>query len=98
MVDEQEFWNRKFDDTRAPSTPRRTTRGAFTAYPPSFRQRLADRFQDWRSDSRFGVVILIVVALVAGTVWYRIGMGGTGDAGAAPRRVDTAARAPSAHA
>jgi competence protein ComEA len=98
MVDEQEFWNRKFDDTSAPSALHRTTRGAFTAYPPSFRQRVADRFQDWRSDSRFGVVILIVVALVAGVVWYRIGIGGSGDAGAAPRRVDAAPRAPAMHA
>ena len=92
MVDEQEFWNRKFDDTSTPSALHRTTRGAFTAYPPSFRQRVADRFQDWRSDSRFGVVVLIVVALVAG------GIGGGGDAGAAPRRVDAAARAPATRA
>jgi competence protein ComEA len=98
MVGEQEFWNRKFDETSSPSAPHRMARGAFTAYPPSFRQRMVDRFQDWRSDSRFGVVILIVVALVAGVVWYRIGISGSGDAGAAPKRVNTAARAPAAQA
>ena len=38
--------------------------------------RLIDRVRDWRADARFGVVVLVVVAVVAGVVWYRIGIGG----------------------
>ena len=46
---------------------------------------MLDRARDWRSDARFGVVVLIVVAVVAGVVWYRIGIGGGSAAG---RRVE----------
>jgi competence protein ComEA len=59
-------------------------RRAFTVRPPRLRDRVVDRFHDWRSDARFGVVLLVVVAVVAGFVWYRVGAGGSG--GAAPRR------------
>jgi competence protein ComEA len=60
-------------------------RGAFTVQPPSIAERLFDRFQDWRNDARFGVVVLVVVAVVAGVIWYRLGVGGGDDASAAPR-------------
>jgi competence protein ComEA len=58
------------------------------------RARLADRVRDWRGDPRFGVVVLVIVAVVAGVVWYRIGIGGGADAaGPAPSSViHTAAR------
>jgi competence protein ComEA len=47
-----------------------------------------DRVRDWRGDPRFGVVVLVLVAVVAGVVWYRIGVGGGTDAaGAAPSAV-----------
>ncbi|MEX1009218.1 MAG: helix-hairpin-helix domain-containing protein [Acidimicrobiia bacterium] len=94
MSDEQEFWNRKHDDAAESSGPRPIPRGAFTARPPSVVQRVLDRLQDWRSDSRFGIVVLVVVAVVAGVVWYRIGIGGGSDAGAAPRKSASAARTP----
>lgn len=44
---------------------------------------LRERFDEWRSDARMGVAILIVVAVVAGILWYRIGVGGGDDAPAA---------------
>jgi competence protein ComEA len=47
--------------------------------------RLVDRFHDWRSDARLGVVLLVVIAVVAGFVWYRIGAGSGVDGGAPPR-------------
>jgi len=55
--------------------------------------RLIDRFHDWRADARFGVVVLVVVALGAGVAWYRIGIGGAsaGEAGAPPGAVSTTA-------
>ena len=93
MADE-EFWNRKHDDTGKSSAPRPIPRGPFTARPTGVAQRVMDRFQDWRSDSRFGVVVLVVVATIAGVVWYRIGIGGGSDAGAAPKETTSAARAP----
>jgi len=91
VAEEQEFWNRSFDDTAAPGPERmesparaRTVpRDSFTVPPPSFVGRVLDRVRDWRSDARFGVVVLIAVALVAGAVWYRIGIGGGSEAGAA---------------
>jgi competence protein ComEA len=38
--------------------------------------RLTDRLQDWRSDTRLGVIALVVVAVIAGVVWYRVGVSG----------------------
>jgi competence protein ComEA len=91
VADEQEFWNRSFDDaatpgpdrTESPARARTVPRDSFTVPPPSFVGRVLDRVRDWRSDARFGVAVLIAVALVAGAVWYRIGIGGGSEAGAA---------------
>ena len=55
--------------------------------------RIIDRVRDWRSDARFGVIVLIGIAVIAGVIWYRIGIGG-GSAGAssgAPAAVATTA-------
>jgi competence protein ComEA len=43
-----------------------------------------ERFDEWRSDARMGVALLVVAAVVAGIFWYRIGVGGGG--GAPPAR------------
>jgi competence protein ComEA len=48
--------------------------------------RALDRVRAWRADPRLGVAALVAVALVAGFVWYRIGMG----SGAAEPGVDGA--------
>jgi competence protein ComEA len=47
---------------------------------------LLERARDFRGDARFGVVVLILVAVVAGFVWYRLGVSGGDDATAAPSR------------
>jgi competence protein ComEA len=44
---------------------------------------LRGRLHEWRSDGRIGMAVLVVVALVAGLTFYKVG-GGTGDAGASP--------------
>jgi competence protein ComEA len=38
-----------------------------------------DRIDEWRSDARFGVIVLVVVAVIAGVVWYRVGVSGDRD-------------------
>ena len=40
--------------------------------------RVLDRLREWRTDPRAGVAALVVLALVAGYAWYRIGLGGGG--------------------
>ncbi|MGQ0803643.1 MAG: helix-hairpin-helix domain-containing protein [Actinomycetota bacterium] len=44
--------------------------------------RALDRVREWRSDPRAGVAALVVLALVAGLAWYRIGLGSGGGADA----------------
>ena len=55
-------------------------------------ERVLDRARDWRSDTRFGVVVLVAVAVVAGVVWYRIGSGGGSAAGTAPKTASAVER------
>jgi competence protein ComEA len=102
--EEREFWDVQFRDPPRASrpgrdAPRREQRLARA--PDGLLTRLADRVHDWRADARLGVVVLVVVALVAGVAWYRIGIGdaSAGAAGAPPRAVTTTAeRAPRATA
>jgi competence protein ComEA len=78
---EREFWDTEFS--------RRDRRRARTTVP--WLTRVADRCRDWRHDARLGVVLLIGVALVAGVIWYRVGMGGAsaGESNGAPAPVTT---------
>ncbi len=103
MADDQEFWNRTFDDADAPGAAhadraepteraRAVPRDAFAVRPRGIVERMLDRAREWRSDGRFGVVMLIVVAVVAGAVWYRIGIGGGSQAGAASSSASPATR------
>lgn len=39
---------------------------------------LRERIDAWRTDARFGVIALVVIAVVAGVVWYRVGVAGGG--------------------
>src|SRR4051794_25978517 len=94
--EEEEFWDAQFRDPArprrarrdTPPLPRREHWRALAAESSLSRvtERLGDRLRDWRHDARFGVVVLIGVALVAGVIWYRIGIGGgsAGGGGAAP--------------
>jgi competence protein ComEA len=94
-AEEREFWDREFHDdprssrrSRPHTLPRREQRLARAADGPLV--RLTDRLRDWRADARFGVVMLVLVAVVAGVVWYRIGVGGaSAGESAAPRAVTT---------
>jgi competence protein ComEA len=95
--EEHEFWERQFDRPPAsgspadPSTPRSRPSGGSRQLPrrsPFFDaepwwRRALERIRDHRGDPRLGVVVLVLVAVVAGFAWYRIGLGG-GAAGAAP--------------
>ncbi len=80
--EEREFWDTRFrDEPRrrrddAPARSRREQRPVALADGPL--TRLLDRVRDWRTDARLGVVVLVVVAVMAGVVWYRIGVGGAG--------------------
>jgi competence protein ComEA len=83
--EERDFWESQFRDPRRasprdraprPSVPRRELRMARGA--DSVLIRVGDRLRDWRADARFGVIVLVLVAVVAGFIWYRVGMGGAG--------------------
>jgi competence protein ComEA len=39
-------------------------------------EALTDRLAAWRTDARAGVALLAVAAVIAGVVWYRVGVGG----------------------
>ena len=95
--EEREFWESEFRDPPRPRRegrplPRREQRLARSVDAPFV--RLADRLRDWRADARFGVVVLVLVALVAGVLWYRVGVGGAseGDTGAPAAVTSTAPR------
>jgi len=105
--EEQEFWDAQFRDPprRSRSRPdrpddvdgisRREARRARISESSFTRltERVTDRLIDWRHDARFGVVVLVGVALVAGVIWYRIGVGGAsaGESGGTPAAVSTTA-------
>jgi len=55
-----------------------------------WRERLTDAVRAHRGDPRIGVVALVLVAVAAGVVWYRIGADGGGSA-EAPVRASRAA-------
>ncbi|HMG26291.1 MAG TPA: helix-hairpin-helix domain-containing protein [Acidimicrobiia bacterium] len=56
-------------------------------------ERVADRVRELRGDPRVGVVALVVVALVAGFIWYRLGAEGSSPATTARRAPATSAPA-----
>src|SRR5581483_1471056 len=55
---------------------------------------LADRVRVWRSDTRVAVAVLLVAAVVAGVVWYRLGVasGASASDAGAPRAATGPAR------
>jgi competence protein ComEA len=70
-----------------PAEPRERS-GGFPPRPEPWGgpfERLADRVRELRGDPRAGIAALVLVALVAGFVWYRLGAGGSTPA-PAPRR------------
>ena len=60
--------------------------------------RFADRVRELRTDPRVGIAALVLVALVAGFVWYRLGAGGSTTAPTTRRAPATSAPAATASA
>jgi competence protein ComEA len=97
---EHEFWARQADlsgrrgrragaRAPAPDDPAVPPRPSFVVGDDTAPfARIAERLRELRGDARFGVVVLVLVAVVAGFVWYRIGVGGS-DAAAPPARPTT---------
>ena len=74
-----EFWRAPERPERTVEFPRRTGEwgGPF--------ERLVDRFRELRGDPRVGIAGLLVLALVAGLIWYRLGAGDSGGSSATSR-------------
>jgi competence protein ComEA len=89
-----EFWG---EDPRPRAPIRPLPRAGRRHRDPGAFDGLVDRVRVWREDPKFAVAALIALALVAGFVWYRIGVG-TGEAseGEEPtaETVDAAGAAP----
>jgi competence protein ComEA len=80
-------------------TGRRRERGLVRPVAPAGPvDRLLDRLRGWRADPRAGVAVLVVVAVVAGFAWYRIGLGSSGTEDAAASAASEAPEAPGAPA
>jgi competence protein ComEA len=83
-----EFWGRSEHRERADRPP---------AFPPrplewgSPLERFADRLRDLRGDPRVGIAALVVVALVAGFIWYRLGADDPGASSTTRRSPSSAA-------
>ncbi len=77
------FWG----DERSRGSRRRGPGGAGWG---SAWDRGRDLVARWRGDARFGLALLVAVAVVAGVVWYRVGAGGAqASSRAAPSRAGT---------
>lgn len=57
--------------------------------------RLRDLWDTWRADPRFGLAVLVAVAVIAGVIWYQVGTGGgASEQGTAASRATPAAARP----
>jgi competence protein ComEA len=77
---DSEFWGAPEHPERPPVLPPRPSDwgGPF--------ERFVDRVRELRGDPRVGIAALLVVALAAGFIWYRLGAGDS-DASSTTRRV-----------
>lgn len=69
-----EFWG----EPPRPRPPRRPATRSTRRRDPLPYDTFADRLRTWREDPKIAVAALVVLALVAGFVWYRIGVGAGG--------------------
>jgi competence protein ComEA len=80
-----EFW-------RPPDRP-----GQMAGFPPRPSEwggpleRFVDRVRELRGDPRVGIAALLVVAIAAGFIWYRLGAGGSADSPTTRRAPATSA-------
>lgn len=70
---DREFWGEPRGNGSLPPRPRMST-GL---------DALRERFDEWRADTRFGVIAMVLVAVIAGVVWYRVGVSGGNEPSAA---------------
>ena len=54
-------------------------------------ERFVDRVRELRGDPRVGIAALLVVAIAAGFIWYRLGAGGSADSSTTRRAPATSA-------
>jgi competence protein ComEA len=81
-----------------PARPRSVPRPEFVEHPWD---ALAERLRPWRRDPRVAVVLLVLAALAAGTIWYQIGSrtgGGSAFGAATTPSTPASASAPSSRA
>jgi competence protein ComEA len=85
---DSEFWGAPEHPERPPAYPPRPSEwgGPF--------ERFVDRVRELRGDPRVGIAALLVVALAAGFIWYRLGAGDS-DASSTTRRVPATSAATS---
>jgi competence protein ComEA len=87
---DSEFW-------KTPDRPGRSP--AYAVRPTEWGspfERLVDRVRDLRGDPRVGIAALLVVALVVGFVWYRLGSSDAGESSRTTRQPASATTATSA--
>jgi competence protein ComEA len=80
-----EFWAPPERPDRAPDYPPRPSEWGGPV------ERLIDRVRQLRGDPRVGIAALLVVALVVGFIWYRLGSSDTGESSPTSRQPASAA-------
>jgi competence protein ComEA len=76
---ESEFWDTQDRGERPPDFPPRPSDWGGPL------DRFVDRVRALRGDPRVGVAVLLVVALVVGFIWYRLGADDSGSSSTPPR-------------
>jgi competence protein ComEA len=90
-VPDPSFWARPPDAPPFGGGPRDPMRPALDR---SWTDAITDRVRTWRADVRLGAVALVLVALAAGFLWYRMGLSSGDDAAAARETTPPESAAP----
>ena len=80
-----EFWRPPMRPGQTPEFPPRPSEWGGPL------ERFVDRVRELRGDPRVGIAALLVVALAAGLIWYRLGAGDSGESSTARRAPTTSA-------
>ena len=89
---DSEFWGAPEHPERPPVLPPRPSDWGGPL------ERFVDRVRGLRGDPRVGIVALLVVALAAGFIWYRLGAGDSGESSTTRRAPTTSAPTSTAEA